>query len=105
MTGVMQNSQAAQAGILSGDILTRLGGSEINNVKDVIKVMNAHNVGDVSIWNSFARANELLVRRRSKKRHQRSPRKACAKREKCSCSLMTTISVAAATGGVTGLRH
>ena len=43
----MQNSQAAQAGILSGDILTRFGGSEINNVKDVIKVMNAHNVGDV----------------------------------------------------------
>ncbi|MGZ8879395.1 MAG: hypothetical protein ACXW1N_03605 [Halobacteriota archaeon] len=24
-----------------------MGGSEINNVKDVIKVMNAHNVGDV----------------------------------------------------------
>lgn len=47
VTGVMQNSQAAQAGILSGDIITRLGGSEINNVKDVIKVMNAHNVGDV----------------------------------------------------------
>jgi serine protease Do len=47
VTGVMQNSQAAQAGILSGDIITRLGGSEINNVKDVIKVMDAHNVGDV----------------------------------------------------------
>ena len=43
----MQNGQAAQAGILSGDIITRLGGSEINNVKELIKVMNAHNVGDV----------------------------------------------------------
>ncbi|MCJ7638615.1 MAG: hypothetical protein MUO70_01795 [Euryarchaeota archaeon] len=30
-----------------GGTITRLGGSEINNVKELIKVMNAHNDGDV----------------------------------------------------------
>ncbi len=47
VTGVMVHSQAALAGIRSGDIITWMGGREINNVTDVVKVINAHNVGDV----------------------------------------------------------
>jgi S1-C subfamily serine protease len=47
VTAVMRNSQAAVSGIQLGDIVVRLGGIDINNVRDLIKVMNAHAVGDV----------------------------------------------------------
>ncbi|MGZ7133491.1 MAG: S1C family serine protease [Halobacteriota archaeon] len=47
VTAVMRNSQAAVSEIQPGDIIVRLGAIDINNVRDLIKVMNAHDVGDV----------------------------------------------------------
>ncbi len=47
VTAVMRNSQAAILGIQPRDIIVRLGATDINNVRDLIKVMNAHDVGDV----------------------------------------------------------
>jgi S1-C subfamily serine protease len=56
----MVNSQAALAGIQSEDTITRIGGLEINNVIDVVKVINAHNVGDV-VDVEFIRENQRLA--------------------------------------------
>jgi S1-C subfamily serine protease len=47
VTAVMRNSQAEKSGIQPGDIITRIGGIDITNVRDLIKVMNAHVPGDV----------------------------------------------------------
>ncbi len=46
VTAVAPNSEAARSGLMPGDIIVRLGGIDISNVRDVIKVMNTHNVGD-----------------------------------------------------------
>jgi hypothetical protein len=43
----MRNSQAAVSGIQPADTIIRLGALDINNVGDLIKVMNAPDVGDV----------------------------------------------------------
>jgi S1-C subfamily serine protease len=47
VTAVMRNSQAAVSGIQPADTIIRLGALDINNVGDLIKVMNAPDVGDV----------------------------------------------------------
>jgi serine protease Do len=47
VTAVMRDSQAAILGIQPRDIIVRLGATDINNVRDLIKVMNVHDVGDV----------------------------------------------------------
>ncbi|MGZ4911938.1 MAG: S1C family serine protease [Halobacteriota archaeon] len=46
VTAVSRNSEAARSGISAGDIIVRMGGIDITNVRDLIKVMNTHNVGD-----------------------------------------------------------
>jgi S1-C subfamily serine protease len=46
ITNVAQGSQAHRSGIERGDILIRMDDVEINNVRDLIKVMNKHQVGD-----------------------------------------------------------
>jgi len=43
----MRNSQAAVSGIQLGDIVVRLGGIDINSVRELVEVMNGHDVGDV----------------------------------------------------------
>jgi len=60
VTGVMRNSQAAVSGILPGDIIVWLGAIEINNVQDLIKVMNAHDVGEV-VDVELVRGNQRLT--------------------------------------------
>jgi serine protease Do len=47
VTAVMRNSQAALSGIQPGAIIVRPQAIDINNVRDLTKVMNAHDVGDV----------------------------------------------------------
>ncbi len=47
VTAVSMNSEAARSGISAGDIIVRMGGIDITSVRDLIKVMNSHNVGDV----------------------------------------------------------
>jgi serine protease Do len=59
VTAVMRNSQAAQSGIVPGDIITRMGAIDISNVRDLIKVMNAHNVGD-AVDVEIIRGNQRL---------------------------------------------
>jgi S1-C subfamily serine protease len=59
VTAVMRNSQAAISGLQPGDIVVRLGAIDINNVRDLIKVMNAHDVGDV-VDMDFIRGNQRL---------------------------------------------
>ncbi len=46
VTAVSRNSEAARSGISPGDIIVRMGGIDITSVRDLIKVMNTHNVGD-----------------------------------------------------------
>jgi S1-C subfamily serine protease len=46
ITNVAQGSQVHRSGIERGDILVRMDDVEINNVRDLIKVMNKHRVGD-----------------------------------------------------------
>jgi S1-C subfamily serine protease len=47
VTALMRNSQAAVSGIQPADTIIRFGALDINNVSDLIKVMNAPDVGDV----------------------------------------------------------
>jgi len=60
VTAITHNSQAAQSGILSGDVITRMGAIDIKNIRDLTKVMNAHNVGDV-VDVELIRGNEHLT--------------------------------------------
>jgi len=60
VTAITHNCQAAQSGILSGDVITRMGAIDINNIRDLTKVMNAHNVGDV-VDVELIRGNEHLT--------------------------------------------
>jgi S1-C subfamily serine protease len=39
-------SEAARSGIEAGDILVRIDDTDINNVRDLIKVINKHKAGD-----------------------------------------------------------
>jgi serine protease Do len=59
VTGVMRNSQAAISGIRSGDIIVRLGSTDVNTVRDLIKVMDTHEVGD-SVDVELYRGNQRL---------------------------------------------
>ncbi len=46
ITNVVPGSDADKSGIEIGDILVRIDDMDINNVRDLIKVMNKHKVGD-----------------------------------------------------------
>jgi len=46
VTEVVEGSEADKSGIEVADILVRMDGTEINNVRDIIKVLNKHKVGD-----------------------------------------------------------
>jgi serine protease Do len=46
VTNVIPKSEAHKSGLNIGDILIRIDDVDINNVRDLIKVMNKHHVGD-----------------------------------------------------------
>jgi S1-C subfamily serine protease len=53
VTEVVKGSEADKSGIEIGDILIRMDEIEINNVKDLIKVLNKHKVGDRVVMEFF----------------------------------------------------
>jgi serine protease Do len=46
ITDVVKGSEADKSGIEIADILIRMDETEINNIRDLIKVLNKHKVGD-----------------------------------------------------------
>ncbi len=53
VTKVVPGSEAHRSGITAGDILVNMDDVQINSVRDLIKVMNKHKVGDivtVELW-------------------------------------------------------
>ena len=68
ITNVIPGSEAERSGIEAGDILVRMDDMEINNVRDLIKVINRHQTGDrismelirgrrkTRLWTVFERA-------------------------------------------------
>ncbi len=59
ITNVVPESEAEKSGIEIGDILIRVDDMEINNVRDLVKVINNHKVGD-SIVMEFFRGSEKV---------------------------------------------
>ncbi len=53
ITNVVPGSEADKSGIEIGDILIRMDDMEINNVRDMIKVINRHKMGDKVAIESF----------------------------------------------------
>jgi S1-C subfamily serine protease len=53
VTNVIPGSEAERSGIEVADILVRMDDIEINNVRDLIKVINKHKVGDVVAMEFF----------------------------------------------------
>ncbi len=47
ITKVVPGSEADKSGIDTGDIIIRMDDIEVNNVRDLIKVINKHKVGDI----------------------------------------------------------
>jgi serine protease Do len=60
VTNVLPNSEAEKSGIKQGDIIIRMDDVQINNVRDLIKVMNKQQVGDKVEVEVF-RGNEKMV--------------------------------------------
>jgi len=53
VTKVVPESEAHRSGITAGDVLVRMDDVQMNSVRDLIKVMNKHKVGDsitVELW-------------------------------------------------------
>jgi len=59
ITDVVKGSEADRSGIEIADILIRMDGTEINNVRDLIKVLNKHKVGDI-VTMEFFRGQETV---------------------------------------------
>lgn len=59
ITDVVKGSEAEKSGIEIADILIRMDEIEINNVKDLIKVLNNHKVGD-KVTMEFFRGQEKV---------------------------------------------
>ena len=53
VTNVIPGSEADRSGIEVADILVRMDDNEINNVRDLIKVINNHKVGDMVTMEFF----------------------------------------------------
>jgi len=60
VTNVLPNSEAERSGLKPGDIIVRMADVQIGNVRDLIKVMNKHQVGDKVNVELF-RGNEKMV--------------------------------------------
>lgn len=59
VTDVVKGSEADKSGIEIADILIRMDETEINNVRDLIKVLNRHKVGD-RVSMEFFRGHEKV---------------------------------------------
>jgi serine protease Do len=59
VTDVVKGSEADKSGIEVADILIRMDETEINNVRDLIKVLNKHKVGD-KVTMEFFRGQEKV---------------------------------------------
>jgi len=59
ITDVVKGSEADRSGIEIADILIRMDGTEINNVRDLIKVLNKHKVGEI-VTMEFFRGQEKV---------------------------------------------
>jgi len=60
VTNVLPNSEAERSGLKTGDIIVQMADIKIDNVRDLIKVMNKHNLGDKVNVELF-RGDEKLV--------------------------------------------
>ncbi len=60
VTNVIPGSEADRSGMEIGDIMIRMDDIEINNVRDLIKVMNKHKVGD-SVTIEIFRGHEKMT--------------------------------------------
>lgn len=59
ITDVVRGSEADRSGIEAADILIRMDGTEINNVRDLINVLNKHKVSDI-VTMEFFRGQEKV---------------------------------------------
>jgi len=62
ITNVLPGSEAARSGIEPGDILVRMDEIDINNVRDLIKVINKHKAGDSVVMELYRGSERLRVR-------------------------------------------
>ncbi|NJD77676.1 MAG: trypsin-like serine protease [Candidatus Methanoperedens sp.] len=62
ITNVIPGREAEKSGVRIGDILVRIDGSEINNVKDLIKVINKHDVGDIVTMELFRGQGKISLK-------------------------------------------
>ncbi len=62
VTNVIPGSEADRSGMKAGDILIRMEDVEINNVRDLIKVMNKHSVGDRVTMELFRGSVKMKLR-------------------------------------------
>ena len=60
VTNVLPNSEAERSGSKPGDIIVHMADVQIDNVRDLIKVMNKHQVGD-KVNVELYRGNEKMV--------------------------------------------
>jgi serine protease Do len=60
VTNVLPNSEAERSGFKPGDIIVHMADVQIDNVRDLIKVMNTHQVGD-KVNVELYRGNEKMV--------------------------------------------
>ncbi len=78
ITDVVKGSEADKSGIEIADILIRMDEIEINNVRDLIKVLNKHKVGD-KVTMEFFRGQEkvklmTMLEKAPSKQNQPTPR-------------------------------
>jgi S1-C subfamily serine protease len=62
VTNVIPGSEAEKSGIEVADILVRMDDIEINNVRDLIKVINKHKVGDKVTMEFFRGAGKVKLK-------------------------------------------
>ncbi len=62
ITNVIPKSEADKSGMRAGDILVRMDDVDINNVRDLIKVMNKRNVGDRVAMELFRGLEKLSLK-------------------------------------------
>jgi len=67
ITNVVPGGEAHKSGVEIGDILVRIDDTEINNVRDLIKVMNKHKVGDKIMMQLFRGPEKVRLETRLEK--------------------------------------
>jgi serine protease Do len=75
VTNVIAGSEADKSGLRAGDILVRMDDVEIDNVRDLIKVMNKHKVGDSVAMEIFRGPEKLSLKTVLEKAPSAMPKK------------------------------